>query len=266
MTTDPLILLLSGALAILLILLLVLLSRRRKESVTAQIERVTESVEQLNRLFLVPRSRGPVGERLLEQALADLLPRSAYETQYAFKDGARVDAVIKLGDLMVPVDSKFPVEAVAAVLDGEEDLKKAARSVEKHMQSIAQKYIRPGEGTTQFALMYIPSERIYYELFVRRQEVTGDRRLLPLGPAALGLYLQTLTYGMGLISVNRDAREQLRLIRAARTNAGALSERFSTMQKHLSNAASAANQTAVQLERLEQDLAALDGSLKENPS
>jgi DNA recombination protein RmuC len=263
MTTDPLILILLGALLLLLFLLLLLLLRRRRESVTSRIERVMEAVEQLNRLFLVPRSRGPVGERLLEQALADLLPPSAYQAQYPFRDGARVDAVIKLGELMVPVDSKFPVEAVASVLDGEEDLKKAARSVEKHMQSIAQKYIRPGEGTTQFALMYIPSERIYYELFVRKQEVSGDRRVLPLGPAALGLYLQTLTYGMGLIRVDRDAQEQLRLINAARTNAGALAERFGTMQKHLSNASAAAGQTAVQLERLQQDLAALDGSLKE---
>lgn len=266
MIRDPLILLLLTALLLLLLLLVLLLARRRRDSVSAQIERVTQAVEELNRLFLVPRSRGPLGERLLEQALGDLLPQSAYETQYSFRDGARVDAVIKLGELMVPVDSKFPVEAVATLLNGEEESKKAARSVEKHMQSIAGKYIRPGEGTTQFALMYIPSERIYYELFVRRNEVAGDRRVLPLGPAALGLYLQTLTYGMGLIRVDREAEEQLRLISAARTTAGALADRFGTMQKHLSNAAAAANQVAVQLERLEQDLAALDGSFKEGSS
>lgn len=264
MTLDPLVLGLIAILFFTIILLIVLLTRRPGDRVEEQINRVSEAMEQLNRLFLVPRARGPVGERLLEQALADLLPASAYQTQFAFRDGARVDAVIRLGDLLVPMDSKFPVEAVSSVLEGEEEGKKAARSVEKHMQAIAQKYIRPSEGTTQFALMYIPSERIYYELFVRRQEVSGDRRILPVGPGALGLYLQTLTYGMGLIRVNRDAREQLRLISGARSSAGALAERFSTMQKHLNNAAASANQTAVQLERLEQDLAALDGSLKES--
>lgn len=264
MTVDPLLLLLAALLLLSLLLLIVLLARRPKTDVTREIVRVSEAVEQLNRLFLVPRSRGPVGERLLEQSLADLLPASAYQTQYAFRDGARVDAVIRLGELLVPLDSKFPVEAVESVLEGEEEAKKASRAVEKHMQGIAQKYIRPGEGTTQFALMYIPSERIYYELFVRRQEVSGDRRILPVGPGALGLYLQTLTYGMGLISVNRDAREQLRLVSAARSSVGALAERFSTMQKHLNNAAAAANQSAVQLERLQQDLSALDGSIKEN--
>ncbi|MFP4408526.1 MAG: DNA recombination protein RmuC [Spirochaetaceae bacterium] len=262
MTVDPL-LLLSAALLLFLVVLLLLLARRPRNDISREIERVSEAVEQLNRLFLVPRSRGPLGERLLEQALADLLPRSAYERQYAFRDGGRVDAVIRIGELLIPVDSKFPVEAVESVLQGEEEVKKASRAVEKHMQEIARKYIRPGEGTTQFGLMYIPSERIYYELFVRRQEVSGDRRILPVGPGALGLYLQTLTYGMGLIRVNRDAGEQLRLISAAHSSAGALAERFSTMQKHLSNAAAAANQSAVQLERLEQDLAALNGSLED---
>lgn len=262
MALDPILLTLAVALIAALIILTLLLSRRRKPELLTEIERIGAAVEKLNELFLVPRSRGPVGERLLEQALQDLLPPSAYRTQVLFRDGGRVDAVVRIGDLLVPIDSKFPVESVANLISGEAEEKKAARSVEKHMASIAAKYIRPGEGTTNFALMYIPSERIYYELFVERQVLTGDRRVLPVGPAALGLYLQTLTYGMGLISVDRGVREQMKLLSAARRSAVALSERFATLQKHVNNAAAAANQTAVELQRLEADLTALEGSVE----
>ncbi|MFW6214769.1 MAG: DNA recombination protein RmuC [Alkalispirochaetaceae bacterium] len=266
MAVDPLLLTLLALLLVTLLLLLFLAAGRRKPELTGELARITEAVEKLNQLFLVPRSRGPVGERLLERALADLLPPQAYETQYPFRDGGRVDAIIRIGELAVPIDSKFPVESVSDLLAGEGEDKKAARAVEKHMSTIAEKYIRPGEGTTHFALMYIPSERIYYELFVHRQLVAGDRRILPLGPAALGLYLHTLTYGIGLISVERGAQEQMRLLQAAGRSVGTVIQRFNLLQKHLNNAAAAANQTAVELQRLEADIEALEGSVRREGS
>lgn len=265
MSQTETIILVLGALLLLSLILLVVLYRRRPTPMEGEIERIGASLDRLQELFLVPRSRGPLGERLLEQALADLLPPSAYSVQHAFRDGSRVDALLHIGNLAVPIDAKFPVESVSPILKAEGDPKKAFRAVEKHMESIGSKYIRPGEGTTNFALMYIPSERIYYELFVRHQEIGGDRRVLPLGPGSLGLYLQTLTYSLGLIRVDRSAEEQLRLVHAAAVSAAGLRQRFDILQKHLGNAASAANQTAVQLERLEQDLTALDGSLGETP-
>lgn len=263
MSPTEILLIALGALLVVSLLILLLLSRRRPSSMEGEIERIGASLDRLQELFLVPRSRGPLGERLLEQALGDLLPPTAYKLQQSFRDGSRVDALLLLGELSIPMDAKFPLESVSPLLQGEGDPKKAFRAVEKHMESIATKYIRPAEGTTPFALMYIPSERVYYELFVRNGEIRGDRRVLPLSPGSLALYLQTLSYGLGLIRVDRSVREQLRLVEASRGSAASLRQRFDILQKHLSNAASAANQTAVQLERLEQDLAALDGSLGE---
>ncbi|MFW5744386.1 MAG: DNA recombination protein RmuC, partial [Spirochaetota bacterium] len=162
------------------IVAIVVASRRRGHppevpAILQQIDSVRGELRDLTDLFLVPQRRGAVGETLLGELLASWLPEGAYELQYRFANGARVDAVVRLGAKLVPVDSKFPLEAMrrapgdAASAPGGAEAQRipadVRRAFAKHIADIAERYIRPTDGTMSFALMYIPSERVYVELF-----------------------------------------------------------------------------------------------------
>ena len=120
-----------------------------------------------------PKARGGVGEMLLANLLRDMLPADAYRLQYTFRSGERVDAVIRV-DKLLPVDAKFPLDnferLANAEADDERELHEKAfgRDVKGHIDAIAAKYIRPAEGTFDFAFMYLPSEAVYYELVCGR--------------------------------------------------------------------------------------------------
>src|SRR6056297_249218 len=155
---------------------LIVLSRRRPTptpvpEIVHQIETVRAELRELTELFLVPRTRGAVGETILGELLATWLPQKSFELQYGFSNGTRVDAVIRLGARLVPVDSKFPLESIQRHFeqspgrDVPADVRTAFR---RHITDIETKYVNPSEGTLGFALMYIPSERVYVELFASR--------------------------------------------------------------------------------------------------
>ena len=140
------------------------------ETAAAQMQEVGKEVSSLKMILHTPKLRGNFGEYLLYNLLKDTLPPKNYETQFAFSDGAAVDAIIRLGKHIIPVDSKFPLESFERFLSAQdsESKKKAKsefmRSVKARIDEISKKYIRPQEGTFDFALMYIPSESVYYEI------------------------------------------------------------------------------------------------------
>ncbi|MFZ5786206.1 MAG: DNA recombination protein RmuC, partial [Acidobacteriota bacterium] len=145
----------------------------------ARMEALGREIDELQGILKAPKLRGQLGEAQLEEFLRQVLPPAFWETQYRFADGQTVDAVIRLRDHLVPVDAKFPLESFQRLLAAEDDaLRKAARreferSVRGRIDEIAEKYIRPGEGTFEFALMFIPAENVYYEVIVRGQD-PGD--------------------------------------------------------------------------------------------
>src|SRR5436190_2095321 len=136
---------------------------------TAQLAEQAKDLGQLQQLLRPPKARGGFGELLLENLLADRLPADAYSLQYGFSSGERVDAVIRV-EKLVPVDAKFPLDNFERLVDAQGDderllhEKAFARDVKGHVDAIAAKYVRPDEGTYDFALMYLPAEAIYYEL------------------------------------------------------------------------------------------------------
>src|ERR1700682_507155 len=111
------------------------------------------------------KTRGLLGEVVLERMLADTLPVSAYEMQYRFSNGEIVDAAVHFNGKLVPIDSKFPLDDFRRMgVEGEEARKGFAAAVRNHADAIAKKYIVPGENTLDFALMFVPSEGVYYQL------------------------------------------------------------------------------------------------------
>ncbi len=259
------------------IVAIVVASRRRGHppevpAILQQIDSVRGELRDLTDLFLVPQRRGAVGETLLGELLASWLPEGAYELQYRFANGARVDAVVRLGAKLVPVDSKFPLEAMrrapgdAASAPGGAEAQRipadVRRAFAKHIADIAERYIRPTDGTMSFALMYIPSERVYVELFasgadaLMRQAL--ERNVVPVSPATLFLYLQTVAYGLRGLAIPQRTQRLLDSLAALRTDLDAFSRSFELAGGHLRNLSRAFDDAGGKLERVASRVDRLD--------
>ncbi|MFA5422720.1 MAG: DNA recombination protein RmuC, partial [Phycisphaerae bacterium] len=137
-------------------------------------------VKRLQDILASPKLRGQIGEWSLNNLLENILPADSFQLQYSFKDGQKVDALIKLSGFSVPIDAKYPLPAFEALLKAENDDEKSRlrkqfqKDVTIHIDKIASNYIRPAEGTLDFALMFIPAENVYYETIVKYSDDSRD--------------------------------------------------------------------------------------------
>jgi DNA recombination protein RmuC len=175
--------------------------------VTAATNRVAELGEDITKLQTILQSglkRGGFGEILLGNLLAQVLPEKHFRMQYVFRDNQRVDAAIFLGERILPIDSKFPLQG----FDGEGVSKSSfARNVKSRIDETA-KYIRPEEGTFAFAMMYIPAENIYYEIISNGDlfNYGMERRVIPVSPNSFYAYLQVVVFGLHGMEIEENAR------------------------------------------------------------
>ncbi len=210
-----------------------------------------------------PKARGGFGELLLENLLRDRLPRDAYQLQYGFRSGERVDAVIH-ADQLVPVDAKFPLDNFERMVDAdgeaEQELhaKAFARDVKGHIDAIAGKYIRPGEGTYDFALMYLPSEAIYYELVCGKTgallQYAHEKRVFPVSATTFTAYLQVIAFGLKGMQIERNAQAVMEYCAQLQTDFEKFQEDFELVGKHLSNAQGKYASAEKRLDRFETKL------------
>jgi len=139
-----------------------------------QVGDIATELKTLQNVLQNPKQRGVVGEYYLRSVLENVLPPGGFELQYKFNDGEAVDAVIKLADnKMLPVDSKFSLENYNRFI--EENNKHHREMIERKFKQDLKtridetsKYIRPNEGTMEFAFMFIPSEALYYDLLTKQ--------------------------------------------------------------------------------------------------
>jgi DNA recombination protein RmuC len=218
---------------------------------TQEIKELGQSVSKLEEMLKAPKLRGGLGELLLEDLLKQVLPLGSYETQHRFKGGQAVDAVIRLSGGMVPVDSKFPLENFQKMLEAktEQDKRTAVRTfrsdVKKHIDTIAQKYILPDEGTFDFALMYVPAENIYYETIIKDESVPEeeglysyamDKKVVPVSPNSFYAHLRVIVLGFKGLKIERSAKEILQGLERLSSELGKFSDTFATLGQQLSNA------------------------------
>jgi DNA recombination protein RmuC len=214
-----------------------------------QMLQVGTEVRRLQDILSSPKLRGQMGEWSLENLLSQILPKDSYELQYTFKDGKVVDALIKMADYSVSVDAKFPLPSFEKVIKAETDGEKTKlrkqflKDVTAHIDKIASDYIRPAEGTLDFALMYIPAENVYYETIVKYAGETQDilqysleKKVIPVSPNLLYVYLMTVVMGLHGLQIEKQAAEIRQNLKRLNASFADFLSNWDTLGTHLRNA------------------------------
>ena len=218
-----------------------------------------------------PKLRGNIGEQVLKELLEQMLPADNFVLQYTFKSGDRVDALIRVDEGFISVDSKFPMENFSAMMKSESEAtrenfrKEFLNDVRKHVRDISTKYIVPSEGTVDFALMYIPSEAIYYEVVVNNPELgkyAWEKRVLPVSPNVFYSYLKAILIGLEGKKIESRAKEILIAIRSIKEDSTKFSESLRVLTKHITNAKNTVEDVNHDYEKLENRIGTLDGMKK----
>lgn len=213
---------------------------------------VSRSMKDLQDYLKSPKLRGNIGEQVLKDLVSQMFPKNSFHLQYHFKSGQIVDAAIKTQAGILPIDSKFPMENFQKIYSTTSPSEKASarlafiRDVKKHVRDISAKYILPEEGTLDFALMYIPSESVYYEIVNEQDILTLSRelRVYPVSPTTLYANLQTILLSLEGQKIAGKTNEVFSLLRAIQKDYEKLNENFLLMGKHLTNAYNSMNSTS----------------------
>jgi len=208
-------------------------------------QQMSQTAQTLEGILGGAKSRGSFGEVTLERLLEDSLPSSQYEMQYRFSSGEAADAVVKLRDKkLMAIDSKFPLDAYRRIAaEGDEARRAFAVAVKGHADAIAKKYIVPDEGTLDIALMFVPSENVYYELLMtpdnKGQPLDGycrDQRVVAVSPNTLYAHLCVIAMGLRGMQVEENARRLLASLSGMEKQMEKFSEKFGVLGTHLKNA------------------------------
>jgi DNA recombination protein RmuC len=223
----------------------------RLTEASRHMEEVGKDISGLSDILRAPKFRGGIGELLLGDLLSQILSPEHYKLQHSFSSGDRVDAVIILKVGMVPVDAKFPLESFQRMITSSEleDQKKHkrdfTRAVKGHIDSIAQKYILPDEGTFDFALMYLPAENVYYETIIKDEGLGEERsllsyalerRVIPVSPNSFYAYLQAIALGLKGMQIEKTAQEIMQYLARIEGDFDRFKSEHSTLGGHIERA------------------------------
>lgn len=241
------------------------------EEAQRKVREVGIQVEELANILQTPKARGGFGEAILADFLMQHLPVEHYELQYGFADGQKVDAVIKLAGGMVPIDAKFPLENFRRLISSKEgdDIERGAKvrfrnDVKKHVDDIARKYIRPTEGTFEFAFMYVPAENVYYEMVTARFEddrplndYAIGKRVIPVSPNNFFAYLMTVAMGLKGLQLEERTKEVLAKLSQMSSEMRGVFESYQVLGRHIRNAWGKYEDTEKKLDRFSANLESL---------
>ena len=227
-----------------------------------EMSEVGKGIRSLQEFLQSPKLRGNIGEEVLKDMIGQSFPKNSFHLQYPFHSGLKVDAVLKTDAGLLCIDSKFPMENFNKMHKGEtEEGRKQSKKdfiadVKKHVADISKKYILPEEGTMDFALMYIPSEAVYYEV-VTIDELTvfaRNARVYPVSPNTLYAHLQVLLLSFQGKELEQKTQEVFRLLRAIQKDYGKIDENLGVLGKHVTNAYNSMNTVTSSFSQLGQKL------------
>lgn len=256
-------------------------SERSAGSVSAQVQNFTKGMEQLRQevsrvqeqvqqvvsfqdIFRSPKLRGNWGEYSLESALAQYFPRGSWRMQHMFASGDMVDAILELPNgLLLPIDSKFNWENFQKMVQADNDIatagyrKQFLSDVKKKVDEIAAKYLMPDEGTTDFALMYVPAEAVYYEIINNIGEAdVGEygrkKKIILCSPNTFYLTITAVQHWFRDSQFSQQTQDIMKRLAAVMKDADRLSDDFRKLGGHLSDASSAYERSEKKLGHLVQ--------------
>ena len=230
---------------------------------------ISSATKSLEEILGGAKTRGLLGEVTLERLLEDSLPSSQYATQYRFSSGEAADAVIFLRDKkLVAVDSKFPLDAFRRIsAEGEEAKRAFATAVKGHADSIAKKYIVPNEGTLDLALMFVPSETVYYEMLMT-QDSKGEaldsycrgKNIIAVSPNTLYAHLCVIHLGLRGMQIEENAKRISAGLSGIQKNMATFTDVFEKLGTHLRNAQQSYGEADKRLEKTQNTLDSLVGT------
>jgi DNA recombination protein RmuC len=232
-------------------------------------KQMSQTAQTLEGILGGAKSRGSLGEVALERLLEDSLPSPQYVMQYRFSSGEAADAVIKLRDKkLMAIDSKFPLDAYRRIsTEGDEARRAFATAVKGHADAIARKYIVPDEGTLDVALMFVPSESVYYEL-LQTSDNKGqpldaycrDQKVIAVSPNTLYAHLCVIAMGLRGMQMEENAKRLLECLSGMEKQMEKFADKFATLGTHLKNAQQSYSESDKLFERAQNTLETMLGA------
>lgn len=204
--------------------------------------------EEFNEL-LHPKMRGNIGEQILTDMLQQVFSAEHYGLQFKFRGGETVDAILRTKAGIIPIDSKFPLENFKqlsrATTDDERKVanREFVKAVKKHIDDIGKKYVLPDEGTVNFAVMYVPSENVYYQIMVDDEndlmEYAKSKNVLMTSPHGFFNFLRVVMMGLERSKLQEQAQRIWEILKGVQQESVKFSETLGVLDRHVTNAKNA---------------------------
>lgn len=247
-----------------------------------QVVSFADQLQNLQDILKNPKQRGILGEYYLETLLKNVLPTGSFQMQYAFLDGTIVDAAVFVKEKVIPVDSKFSLENYNRLVEEKdpvekEKLEKAFRNDLKNRIDETSKYIKPDEGTMDFAFMFIPHEAIYYDLLVAQvgsvkintrdliEYAFKERHVIIVSPTSFLAYLQTVLQGLKALQIEESAKEIRKNVQKLGEHIRAYDEYMNSVGKSLSTTVNHYNKAHNELKKIDKDVMRIAGTVEGEP-
>lgn len=243
---------------------------------TKQVFTIADQLQNLERVLKNQKQRGNLGEASLELVLSNILAPGMYESQYQFKNGEKVDAIIRTKEGIIPIDAKFPLENYMRLIEESDDESREGyrndfkKDVKKRIDEAA-KYIRPEEETLPFAFMYIPAEGIYYDLLTgdARSGINSrsmidyaynEKRVIIVSPTTFAAYLQSVLYGFKAFKIEKDAEGIKKNVELLMRHIEAYDQYYKKLGNALSTTVNHYNAGSKELGKIDKDVLKITGT------
>ncbi len=223
------------------------------------VQQIGQDLKRFQEVLNAPKLRGNLGEHILSDSIGQVIPREHFSLQHKFRDGDTVDAILKTESGIIPIDSKFPLEQwrAAEATDDPKAREQAyalfRRAVKKHVDDIAKKYILPNEGTLDFAVMYVPSEALFYDVVLASEELMAhahDRKVLLVSPNSFLHFLRAVLMGLERGKIAREAMQVWELLKTVQQEVRKFGDTIGLVSRHVTNAKSAVDAASVEYTKL----------------
>lgn len=245
------------------------INRRLQESARSigEMSEIGKSMKDLQEFLASPKLRGGLGEQVLKVLLEESLPKNSFALQHGFRNGAKVDAAIKTDSGIISIDSKFTMENFKKMHTDKSFEKDFIRDVKDRVDEISKKYILPDEGTVDFALMYVPSEAVYYEIINNESDLMSyayAKRVMPVSPSTFYAFLRSVLLSFEGQRITAEIKAIQQNLRAVHIETGKFAELLTTLQTHINNSHAMMAKVSAQFANLSRKIENNDRSLIED--